>query len=133
MPVIGLLGSAPRLGENPRDAALLQRLRELRWIEGRTVAIEYRWAENRFDRYPEIADEFVRLKVDVIVTFGTAVPARTRGPCALARRLARFSSNPFCSSARRRPSSRVLGGDSSRWRRRHPRPEPSTSQDGASM
>jgi putative ABC transport system substrate-binding protein len=52
-------------------AAFVQRLRELGWIEGRTVAIEYRWAEGRDDRYSQIADEFVRLKVNVIVTYGT--------------------------------------------------------------
>ena len=49
----------------------MQRLRELGWIEGRTVAIEYRWAEGRNERFAEIAAEFVRLKVDVIVTYGT--------------------------------------------------------------
>ena len=49
----------------------MKRLRELGWIEGRTVAIEYRWAEGRIERAAEIADEFVRLKVDVIVTSGT--------------------------------------------------------------
>ncbi len=53
----------------------MKRLRELGWIEGQTVAIEYRWGENRTERYAEIAAEFVRLKVDVIVTIGTAVPA----------------------------------------------------------
>jgi putative ABC transport system substrate-binding protein len=52
-------------------AAFVQRLRELGWIEGRTVAIEYRWGEGRNERYAEIAEEFVRLKVDVIVTYGT--------------------------------------------------------------
>ncbi|HEY5761146.1 MAG TPA: ABC transporter substrate binding protein, partial [Steroidobacter sp.] len=51
----------------------MQRLRELGWIEGRTVAIEYRWAEGRAERYTEIAAEFVRLRVDVIVTVGSAV------------------------------------------------------------
>jgi len=75
LPTIGLLGSTARWTESPRDAALLERLRELGWIEGRTVAIEHRWAENRMERYAEIATEFVRLRVDVIVTFGTAVPA----------------------------------------------------------
>ena len=50
----------------------MQRLRELGWIEGRTIAIEYRWAEGRSERFAEIAAEFVRLKVDVIVTAGTA-------------------------------------------------------------
>jgi len=49
----------------------VQRLRELGWIEGRTVAIEYRWAEGRNERAAEIAAEFVRLKVDVIVAQGT--------------------------------------------------------------
>jgi len=53
-------------------AAFTQRLRELGWIEGRTVAIEYRWAEGRNERYDEITAEFVRLKVDVIVTYGTS-------------------------------------------------------------
>ena len=52
----------------------MQRLRELGWIENRTVAIEYRWAEARSERYEEIAAEFVRLKVDVIVTSGTPLP-----------------------------------------------------------
>ena len=53
-------------------AAFVQRLRELGWIEGRTVAIEYRWAEGRSSRAAEIAAEFVRLKVDVIVTYATS-------------------------------------------------------------
>jgi putative ABC transport system substrate-binding protein len=52
--------------------AFVQRLRELRWIDGRDVAIEYRWAEGRNERFAEIAAEFIRLKVDVIVTYGTA-------------------------------------------------------------
>jgi putative tryptophan/tyrosine transport system substrate-binding protein len=50
----------------------VQRLRELGWIEGQTVAIEYRWAEGRTERAAEIAAEFVRHKVDVIVTTATA-------------------------------------------------------------
>jgi putative ABC transport system substrate-binding protein len=53
----------------------VQRLGELGWIERRTVAIEYRWAEGRPERYAEIAAEFVRRKVDVIVTVESAVPA----------------------------------------------------------
>jgi ABC-type uncharacterized transport system substrate-binding protein len=56
-------------------AALVKRLNELGWIEGRTITIEYRWAEGRDERYAEIAAEFVRLKVDVIVTQGGAVAA----------------------------------------------------------
>jgi hypothetical protein len=49
----------------------VQRLRELGWIEGRTIAIEYRWGEGRDEQFAEIAAEFVRLKVDIIVTAGT--------------------------------------------------------------
>jgi putative ABC transport system substrate-binding protein len=52
-------------------AALVQRLRELGWMEGRTITIEYRWAEGREERFAEIAAEFVRLKVELIVTSGT--------------------------------------------------------------
>jgi putative tryptophan/tyrosine transport system substrate-binding protein len=57
--------------DSRRLAAFAQRLRELGWIEGRNVAIEYRWAEGRTERLAEFATEFVRLKVDVIVTSGT--------------------------------------------------------------
>jgi putative ABC transport system substrate-binding protein len=72
LPTIGLLGATTLLVESPRVAAFVQRLRELGWIEGRTVAIEVRWADGRTERFVEIAAEFVRLKVDVIVTQGTA-------------------------------------------------------------
>jgi hypothetical protein len=61
-----------------RPLVYVQRLHELGWVEGRTVAIEYRWAEGRNERYAEIAAEFVRLKVDVIVTVGSAVLAAKR-------------------------------------------------------
>src|SRR5262245_46319693 len=71
LPTIGLLGSSTPLAMSQWVAAFLQRLRDLDWIEGRTVAIEYRWAEGRSSRAAEIAAEFVRLKVDVIVTYAT--------------------------------------------------------------
>jgi ABC transporter substrate binding protein len=70
-PTIGLLGANTPSAESQWVAAFVQRLRELGWIEGRTVAIEYRWAEARAERAAEIAAEFVRLKVDVIVTYAT--------------------------------------------------------------
>jgi len=73
LPTIGFLGSATPAAWAPWTAAFLQRLRELGWIEGRTIAIEYRWADGRFERFAEIAAEFVRLKVDVILTSGPAV------------------------------------------------------------
>src|SRR5262245_22067771 len=53
--------------------AFVQRLNELGWIEGRNVAVEYRWAEGRPERYAEIAAEFLRLNVDVIITSGPSV------------------------------------------------------------
>ena len=73
VPTIAFLG-ANASAFAPWTAAFVARLRELGWIEGRTVAIEYRWSEGRTERYAEIAAEFVRLKVDVIVTVGSAVP-----------------------------------------------------------
>jgi putative ABC transport system substrate-binding protein len=69
--VIGLLGSNTAATQNKWTAAFVQRLSERGWVEGRNVNIEYRWAEGRQERYAEIAAEFVRLKVDVIVTSGT--------------------------------------------------------------
>ena len=74
-PTIGLLGAGTPSTWSPWLAAFAQRLHELGWSEGRTIAIKYRWAEGRTERYAEIAAEFVRLKVDVIVTGGAAVPA----------------------------------------------------------
>src|SRR5262245_61343782 len=73
LPIIGLLGSATLLAESQRVAGVVQRLRQLGWIENRNVAIEYRWAEGRSERFVEIATEFVQLKVDVIVA--TTTPA----------------------------------------------------------
>jgi putative tryptophan/tyrosine transport system substrate-binding protein len=75
LPTIGFLGAATASSWSQWTAAFVQRLRELGWIEGRTVAIDYRWAEGRNERFGEIAAELVRLKVDVIVTAGSAVPA----------------------------------------------------------
>jgi putative tryptophan/tyrosine transport system substrate-binding protein len=71
LPIIGFLGAATASARSQWVAAFVQRLHELGWIEGRTVAIEYRWAEGRSERFAEIAAEFVRLKVDVIVTYAT--------------------------------------------------------------
>jgi putative ABC transport system substrate-binding protein len=71
LPTIGLLGQSTRSAASEWTAAFVQRLRELGWIEGRTIAVEYRWAEGREERFAEIAAEIVRLRVDVIVTSGT--------------------------------------------------------------
>ena len=72
LPTIGFLSPASPSSWNSWANAFTRRLRELGWIEGHTVAIEYRWAEGRSERYAEFAAEFVRLKVDVIVTAGSA-------------------------------------------------------------
>jgi ABC-type uncharacterized transport system substrate-binding protein len=68
---IGFSGQSTRSAESEWVAAFTQRLRELGWIEGRTITIEYRWSEGRAERFVQIAAEFVRLKVDVIVISGT--------------------------------------------------------------
>jgi putative ABC transport system substrate-binding protein len=74
-PTIGYFGTSTPSAQSQWTAALVQRLRELGWIEERTVAVEYRWAEGRTERYAEIATELVRLKVDVIVTTVPTVAA----------------------------------------------------------
>jgi putative tryptophan/tyrosine transport system substrate-binding protein len=68
---IGLLGSSTAAAQSEWTAAFLQRLRELGWSEGENIAIHYRWAEGRTERLPSLADELVRLRVDVIVTHNT--------------------------------------------------------------
>jgi putative tryptophan/tyrosine transport system substrate-binding protein len=70
-PIVGFLGDSTHVAENERAAAFARRLHDLGWIEGRTIAIEYRWADARSDRLAEIAAEFSRLNADIIVTGGT--------------------------------------------------------------
>ena len=70
-PTIGYIGGGSPTSQRAWIEAFVQRLRELGWIEGRTVAIEIRWGEARPERYAEIAAELVRLKVDVILAGGT--------------------------------------------------------------
>jgi len=71
LPTVGFLGAGTSSGQGSWVAALVQRLRELRWDEGRNIAFEYRWADTRNERLTEMAVEFVRLKADVIVAVGT--------------------------------------------------------------
>jgi len=72
LPTIGFLIPNTPSAESQRLAAFTQRLQELGWIEGRTIAIEYRWAEGLTERFDDIAAELVKLKVDIIVTSATA-------------------------------------------------------------
>jgi putative ABC transport system substrate-binding protein len=81
--LIGFLGSTTASIASQWVVVFVQRLRELGWIEGHTVAIEYRWAEGRKERADEFAAEFVQLKVDLIMTYGTQ--------CALAAKQATSS------------------------------------------
>jgi putative ABC transport system substrate-binding protein len=71
LPTIGFLGGATPSAWSQWTIAFARRLRELGWIEGRTVVIEFRWAEGHSERFAEIATEFVMLNVGVIVTAGT--------------------------------------------------------------
>jgi len=82
LPTIGFLGSNASAWR-PWTEAFVARLRELGWIEGRTIAIEYRWSEGRPERFAEISAEFVRLHADVIVANGTAVPTVKQATSAI--------------------------------------------------
>src|SRR5262245_43370683 len=83
LPTVGVLGAGTLSSWSLWVAAFVHRLRELGWTEGRTITIEYRWAEGRAERYAEIAAEFVRLKVDVIVTVGSAVTTVKQATAAI--------------------------------------------------
>lgn len=83
LPTIGVLGAATSSAWSHWVAAFVKRLRELGWIEGSNIAIEYRWAGGRNERYAEIATELARLKVDVIVTSGGAVLAAKKATSSI--------------------------------------------------
>jgi putative ABC transport system substrate-binding protein len=72
---IGYLAAGDAATESTRSEAIRRALRELGYIEGQNIAIEYRYAEGKFDRHSELAAELVRLKVDIIVT-GGPIPVR---------------------------------------------------------
>jgi putative ABC transport system substrate-binding protein len=72
IPTIGFLGTLSQSAQSEWTGAFVQDLHERGWIEGRIIKIEYRWGEGHAEQFAEIAAEFVRLKVSVIVTAGTA-------------------------------------------------------------
>jgi len=78
LPTIGFLGSGTPAAQGQWVTTFLQRLRELGWIDGRNITIEYRWAEGSSDRAAELAAEFARLKVDVIVTYANPMVVATK-------------------------------------------------------
>jgi len=71
---IGLLGTGSAAAQSQWTATFVQRMRELGWVEGRNLVIEYRWAEGHTERLSKLANELVRLKVDVIVSHNTPGP-----------------------------------------------------------
>jgi ABC-type uncharacterized transport system substrate-binding protein len=83
LPTIGFLIAGTPASHGAWFAALVQRMRQLGWIEGRTVAFEYRWAGTRNEHYTDIAAELVKLKVDVIVTHGVALSAAKQATSAI--------------------------------------------------
>src|ERR1044071_2143698 len=83
-PIVGWLVASTQPATQQWIAAFEERLHELGWIEGRNIALDYRWADGRPERMAEIAAEFVRLHVDVIVTGGTpAIIAAKRATTAI--------------------------------------------------
>jgi putative ABC transport system substrate-binding protein len=79
MPIVGLLGSTSADAYASRVAFIRQGLSETGYVEGRNVAIEYRWAESQYDRLPGMAAELVRREVDVIVAITTVAALAAKG------------------------------------------------------
>jgi putative ABC transport system substrate-binding protein len=112
LPTVGFLGPLTQSAQSDWTAAFVQRMRELGWIEGQTVAIEYRWAEGRSKRFAEIAAEFVRLKVNVIVTAGTLAAAAVKQATAGIPIVFAAAGDPVCTglvASLARPGGNVTG------------------------
>ena len=77
---IGVLLAGTPTSFAPRANAFVQGLRELGYVEGKTVAFEWKWGEDRTERLPQLAEELVRLNVDAIVTGGTLRRRHSRTP-----------------------------------------------------
>jgi putative tryptophan/tyrosine transport system substrate-binding protein len=111
VPTIGFLGAGTQPAWAPYIGAFVERLRELGWIDGRSVKIEYRWAEGRGERFAEIAAEFVRLRVSVIVTAESAAVEVKRATSTIPIVLA-LANDPLSSGlveSLARPGSNVTG------------------------
>ncbi len=111
LPTVGFLGTSTAAGWNPWTTAFVKRLSELGSIEGRTIAIEYRWAEGRGERSTELATDLVRLKVNVIVTAGLGAIAAMKATSTIPIVFA-LSNNPVGSglvASLARPGGNVTG------------------------
>src|SRR5438874_13533879 len=82
MPVIGLLHGQSPDGLADMLAAFREGLKQLGFVEGQNVAVEYRWANDQYDRLPELAADLVRRRVAVIATAGTAPPFAAKAATA---------------------------------------------------
>jgi ABC-type uncharacterized transport system substrate-binding protein len=79
IPRIGFLDNSSASGNAPLLEAFRQEMRKLGWIEGKNISIEYRFAEQKLERLPELAADLVRLKVDLIVASGGPTPLAAKG------------------------------------------------------
>ena len=86
LPMIGFMGAATPTAWAPWTSAFVRRLEELGWVDGKTIKIEYRWAEGSEDRYAEIGAEFVKLDASVLITVGggSAKKATSKIPIVVA-------------------------------------------------
>jgi putative tryptophan/tyrosine transport system substrate-binding protein len=112
LPTVGFFGSSTPSSWSNWVPAFVQRMRELGWIEGRTVAIEYRWAEGNPERFTEMAAEFVRLNADVIVTAGAEPVVALKQATAVIPIVFVAASDPVGSGlvgSLRRPGGNVTG------------------------
>jgi putative tryptophan/tyrosine transport system substrate-binding protein len=110
--IIGFLGVTSPSTISARVDAFRQGLRELGYVEGKNIVIEYRWAEGNFDRLPDLAGELVGLKVDVIVTAGAADTRAAKKATATVPIVMGFDSDPIGSGfvpSLARPGGNITG------------------------
>jgi len=112
LPTIGFLGTSTPAVWSPWVAPFVQRLHELGWIENRTIAIEYRWAQSRPERFTEIAADFARSKVDIIVTAGIVSVSAAKQATSTIPIVFALMNDPISSglvTSLRRPGGNVTG------------------------
>jgi ABC-type uncharacterized transport system substrate-binding protein len=110
--IIGFVGVTSPSTISARIDAFRQGLRELGYVEGTNIVIEYRWAEGKFDRLPDLAAELVRLKVEVIVTGGPADTRAVKGATTTVPVVMGFDNDPVGSgfvTSLARPGGNITG------------------------
>src|SRR5437870_7929918 len=112
VPRIGFLSAVSPSSISPRTEAFRQGLRELGYVEGKSIVIEYRWAEGKFDRLPDLAAELVRLKVDVILSGGPTATRPAKGATSTIPIVMTFDDDPVGSgfvASLARPGGNITG------------------------